>query len=136
MTQWHTRTETKASGGVRYAKNRCTKKKAWIGGNFTATKIAEEGEKGKVHIVAGRGKTAKAKQKIAKYANVTDKKSGKTSKTKISEVLENAADRHFVRRNIITKGAIISVEAEGKEKKAKVTSRPGQSGITEAVLLE
>ncbi len=130
------RTERKASGGIRFAKNRCTKKNAWKGSDFTATKVAEEEDKESSRSVVGRGKTTKIKQKIAKYANVTEKKSGKTSKAKIAEVLENSADRHFVRRNIITKGAVISVEIDGKEKKAKVTSRPGQNGITEAILLE
>ncbi len=136
MTQWHERTERKISGGIRYAKNRCTKKKAWMGRDFTATKLAEENDEGKSTITKGRGHSQKTKQKTAKFANVTDKKSGKTSKAEILEVIENEADRHFVRRNIVTRGAVIAIEVDGKQKKARVMSRPGQSGLPEAILIE
>ena len=61
-----------------------------------------------------------------------DSKTGKSSKVKIKSVVENPADMHFVRRNIITKGAIIETE----KGKAKVTSRPSQDGIVNAVLIE
>ena len=47
-------------------------------------------------------------------------------------VSENTADRHFVRHNIITKGAIV-MTSKGK---AKVTNRPGQEGIINAVLVK
>jgi len=63
-------------------------------------------------------------------ANVFDGK--KYNKSKIKAVIENAANRHFVRRNIITKGAIIDTEVG----KAKVTSRPGQEGSINAVLVK
>ena len=49
-------------------------------------------------------------------------------------VEENKANRLYTRRNIITKGAIINVKINGKEQTAKVTSRPGQSGVVQAVL--
>ena len=65
-----------------------------------------------------------------KEVNVTDKK-GKTKKTEIVDVIENSANPHLVRRNIITKGAVI----ETKLGKAKVTSRPGQEGAVSAVLV-
>lgn len=68
----------------------------------------------------------------ADVANVTDPKTKKMSKTKILTVVENPADPHFVRRNVITKGAIINTELG----KARVTSRPGQHGTVNAVLLE
>ena len=63
-------------------------------------------------------------------ANIISK--GKSQKTKILSVIENTADPHFVRRNIVTKGAIIDTELG----KARVTSRPGQKGVVDAVLLE
>ena len=62
-------------------------------------------------------------------ANITVK--GKTQKTKILTVLENSADPHFVRRNIVTKGAIINTELG----KARVTSKPGRDGIVNAISL-
>ncbi|RLF79472.1 30S ribosomal protein S8e, partial [Thermococci archaeon] len=42
------------------------------------------------------------------------------------------ANRQYVRRNIITKGAIIQTEIG----KAIVTSRPGQDGVVNAVLIK
>jgi small subunit ribosomal protein S8e len=65
-------------------------------------------------------------------ANVTDSQTGQTKSTKILSVIENPADPHFVRRNVLTKGAIIETELG----KARVTSRPGQSGSVNAVLIE
>lgn len=57
---------------------------------------------------------------------------GETRAATIENVLENAANPNYVRRNIITKGAVI----ETSEGPARVTSRPGQSGQVCAVLLD
>ncbi|MFH0890109.1 MAG: 30S ribosomal protein S8e [Candidatus Aenigmatarchaeota archaeon] len=65
-------------------------------------------------------------------ANVTDPATGKTKKVKILTVVENPANPHFVRRNVITKGATINTELG----KAKVTSRPTKSGMVNAVLVK
>jgi len=65
-------------------------------------------------------------------ANVVDPKTGQTKKSKILNVVGNPADPHFVRRNVLTKGAIIETELG----RARVTSRPRQSGSVDAVLLE
>lgn len=64
-------------------------------------------------------------------ANVYDPKTKKYFKVKIKTIVENAANRHFVRRNIMTKGAIIETE----KGKARITSRPGQEGTINAVLI-
>ena len=53
------------------------------------------------------------------------------SKTEIISVVENPANIHYVRRNIMTKGAIIETELG----KAKITSRPGQTGTINAILI-
>ncbi|MFW9983647.1 MAG: 30S ribosomal protein S8e [Candidatus Odinarchaeota archaeon] len=65
----------------------------------------------------------------ASYANLTDKTTGQSEKVKIIQVLENPADVDLDRRGIITKGAIIETE----KGKGIVTSRPGQSGVVDAV---
>ena len=49
----------------------------------------------------------------------------------IENVVSNAANLNYVRRNVITKGAIIDT-SEGR---ARVTSRPGQTGQVSAVLV-
>lgn len=104
------------------------KRKYEMGRESANTKV---GEKKKAEIsIRGNGK--KSKLLSVNSANVTDLKTGESVKTKIITVLENPADPHLARRNIITKGAIIETEAG----KAKVTSRPGQEGSVNAVLEE
>ena len=53
-------------------------------------------------------------------------------RSKVISVVENISDPNFVRRNIITKGAIVETDAGY----ARITSRPGQVGILNAVLVE
>ncbi len=65
-------------------------------------------------------------------AYIVDPKTKKTQKTEILNVVENPANIHYIRRNILNKGAII----ETKLGKAKVTSRPGQSGTINGILLK
>ena len=47
-------------------------------------------------------------------------------------VLDNSANSHFIRRNIVTKGAIVETELG----QVRITSRPGQNGIVNGVLIE
>ena len=56
----------------------------------------------------------------------------KVKKTKILKVLENSTNNDYQRRGIITKGAIL----ETQEGKCRVVSKPGQTGIVNAVLLK
>lgn len=65
-------------------------------------------------------------------ANILNPKTKKCVKAKILSVVENPANRHYVRRNIMTKGTIIETD----KGKAKVTSRPGQESTINAVLIE
>ncbi len=98
-----------------------------MGGKPISTVVGEDDLK-KPRVKGGQTKVKRAK---AAFANVTDPKTKKASKVKIKMVAENQANRHFVRRNIITKGAIIDTE----KGKARVTSRPGQDGLVNAVLV-
>ena len=77
------------------------------------------------------GDNRKTRAKTINVAYVVDSKSNKVTKTEITSVVENHANIHYVRRNIINKGAVI----ETKLGKARVTSRPGQSGAINAVLI-
>lgn len=63
--------------------------------------------------------------------NVTDTKTGTTQKVKMTNVTENKANKNYVRRNYLTKGAVVTTEIG----KAKITSRPGQDGSISAILL-
>lgn len=77
-----------------------------------------------------RGGSLRIKLVKALYANVSDK--GKIVKSKIITVSENQANRHFVRQNVITKGAKIKTELG----EAIVTSRPSQQGVVNAKLMK
>jgi small subunit ribosomal protein S8e len=63
---------------------------------------------------------------------VYDAASGKTVKSKIVRVTSNRANREYERRGVITKGATIETELG----KAKVTSRPSDDGVVNAVLMK
>ena len=66
------------------------------------------------------------------YANVYDPSQKKTVKAEILKVESNPSNRDYDRRGVITKGAIIVT----KLGKAKITSRPGQEGIINAILIK
>ena len=62
---------------------------------------------------------------------------GKPVKCEVTCLEENAANKDYTRRNIITKGAVLSAKTpDGKDVKVKVTSRPGQDGVLNAKLLK
>ncbi len=63
-------------------------------------------------------------------ANISDA-SGKTVKVEIVRVIQNPANVDYDRRGVITKGTMI-VTSLGN---ACVTSRPGQDGIVNAILV-
>lgn len=85
----------------------------------------------KTKNVRTKGDNKKIRALTTNAAYIVDQKTGKTTKTDITSVIENSANIHYIRRNIMNKGAIIDT----KLGKAKITSRPGQSGTINAVLL-
>ena len=119
------RSKLKPTGG-RYRPYR-KKRKTELGRLPSLTKI------GKTKLKTLRVLGGNLKQRIisAEKANVYNPKTKKYSVVAIKSVAESPANKHYVRRNIITKGAIIDTEAG----KAKVTSRPGQDGTVNAVLV-
>ena len=78
-----------------------------------------------------RGNNKKTALKAIDFVNLATGEA-KVKKTKIIKVLENATNNDYKRRGIITKGAIL----ETQEGKCQVVSKPGQSGIVNAVLLK
>ncbi len=125
MALWQGRSTRKITGG-RYRDAR-GKKKAEIGREQQLTTMGEDAKKG-IRTVGGN---KKVRVLAAKTVNLLDPKTKKTIKAEIKTVLLNPANPHYVRRNIINKGAI--VETTGG--KAKITSRPGQDGTINAVLI-
>ncbi|NYT03355.1 MAG: 30S ribosomal protein S8e [Candidatus Methanofastidiosa archaeon] len=124
MSIWQARSKRKSTGGrITQARK---KLKRELGRESTFTVIGEVNKK-KVRCFGG---TEKMKLMKTDYSNLLTKEGYK--KVKITGVTDNPANRHFVRRSIITKGAIITTELG----KARVTSRPGQDGVINAVLIE
>jgi len=125
MAIWQGRSLKKPSGGRIVLARK--KRKRELGREPANTRVAEEREKRK--IIRTYGGNRKVRLVEALYANVFE--NGKGRKVKVLNVIENPANRQYARRNIITKGAIIQTEIG----KAVVTSRPGQDGVVNAVLL-
>lgn len=78
------------------------------------------------------GGNSKLKLFSSNFINVTDLNTNKTSKVKILRFDSNEASKDLTRRHILTKGAIVDTELG----KAKITSRPGQHGVLNGVLIQ
>ncbi|MEW6070384.1 MAG: 30S ribosomal protein S8e [Candidatus Thermoplasmatota archaeon] len=126
MALWHGKSRRKSSGGMLRQSRK--KRKFEIGREKRETGLGLH----KTQVFRVRGDNQKIRVLRAGIANVTNPKTNKTEKSKIIAVLENKANPHYVRRNIITKGAVIQTELG----KALVTSRPGQDGVINCVLVE
>lgn len=127
MSYYQGRDFKKPTGGVRRPWRK--KRKYELGEPPTETKVAEKDVR---KVERTFGGNVKVKLKYVHYANVTDPETHETRKVRILRVIETPANREYARRNIITKGSIIETEIG----KAKVTSRPGQDGVVNAVLLK
>ncbi|MBL7001845.1 MAG: 30S ribosomal protein S8e [Nitrosopumilus sp.] len=77
-----------------------------------------------------RGDNRKTALKSIDFVNLATG-DAKVKKVKILKVLENATNNDYKRRGIITKGAVL----ETQEGKCRIVSRPGQTGIANAILL-
>ncbi|MBI4015199.1 MAG: 30S ribosomal protein S8e [Candidatus Aenigmarchaeota archaeon] len=123
---YHGKANRKPTGGL-YRKL-SKKKKMNIGSDFVPVKIGKE-KRAEKKTYGGGSKFSLHQVEIA---NVLNPETKKAQKAKIITVKENPANPHFVRMNIITMGAVIETEAG----LAKVTSRPTQHGIVNAVLIK
>jgi small subunit ribosomal protein S8e len=124
MALWQGSSSRKATGG-RFRQPR-GKQRREIAREHVDALIGADTQK----IIRTKGANQKVKVLTAAKINVTDPKTGKTAPATIKTVTENAANIHYVRRNIITKGAVVETSAG----KARVTSRPGQAGALSGVL--
>ncbi len=118
----------KPSGGKKRPHQK-VKRKYWMGRYPTNTTLSNTEVR---ELIRVRGGNYKVRLKRALYANVADPETKRVVKTRILRVLETPANPHLARSNIIVKGAIIETELG----KAVVTSRPGQDGVINAVLIE
>jgi len=116
----------KKSGGRRRAYR--GKRAFEMGSDATETLVGEN----KVVRDGARGGRLKTKALACKFANVTDPSTQKSQKVQIAKVVKNPSNIDYQRRGVITKGAIVETPLG----QAKVTSRPGQDGVVNAILLQ
>ena len=103
-----------------------TKKRHQLGNEPTETTVGEP----TFRTVDARGDNRKIRALSTNVAQVAD--GGETVEAEIEDVTENPANVNYVRRNIVTKGAVIETSAG----RARVTSRPGQTGQVNAVVVD
>ena len=117
---------TRSPSGARNVANR-GKRKSELGRDPAETRVDEK----RLRKIRTRGGNEKHRLAFGNQINVIDA-DGKAHTVEILNVIENSANPNYVRRNIITKGAIVETELGH----AKVTSRPGQDGVVNGVIVE
>ncbi len=130
MVLYHKASKTKAKGTGGKKRAARDKIKAHYGGFFSRTKIEKTAGKEERVLKQVKGGGFKVAAHKVLYANVAQ--GSKVSKAKVLTVLESPDNRHYSRENIVTRGAIVDTELG----RVRVTSRPGQSGVVSAVLVE
>ncbi len=78
-----------------------------------------------------RGANTKVRLISTKFVNVSDLSTGETKKTEILRVLKNPSNVDYDRRGVITKGTVLETSLGT----VRVTSRPGQDGVLNAVVV-
>ena len=127
MPQWHGDLhKRKKTGGKKHV---FRGKRAFEMGSDPAQTIV--GER-RVSLRRGRGGKVKIAALSLNTANVTDPATGRSQKTEITGVAKNPANVDYQRRGVITKGAILDTPLG----QAIVTSRPGQHGVVNALLIQ
>lgn len=99
-----------------------------IAGKARAVKLGKEKKK----RVRMRGNRIRTVLLSTDKVNIFDPKTKKSKSVKIKNVLETPANRFLARQNVLVKGAIIDTDSG----KAKISNRPSQEAIVNAILIE
>ena len=130
MAKWHGISRRKPSGGRLKRPSRYRgKRKTEIS---SENQFAFVGEKDARKLYRKTAGSQTVRVLSIKNINVNKPKEGKTVRAQITNVIRNDADTNYVRRNIVTKGAIVETDVG----KVRVTSRPGMHGVVSGILLE
>ena len=120
------RSKRKGTGG-RYKSFR--KKRSFEAGSPPIETLIGPKKTKKVRTMGGH---TKKKLLLAEFVNLTDFTGKTQGKVPIISVIQNPANKEYDRRKIITKGTIIETEMG----LARITSRPGQQGQLNAILIK
>jgi small subunit ribosomal protein S8e len=104
------------------------KKKKYSAAGIPRVVKLKERKKKTLRVNGGNKKTVLLSEN---FANVFDPKTKKSKKVKVVNVLETPSNRFLARQNILIKSAIIETELG----KAKITNRPSQEGMIQAILI-
>lgn len=126
MAQWQGLSTRKPTGGRLHRARK--KRKTEIAREAILAPMGPE----KHEVFRTQGGKKKVRVMSTNKVNLTDPATGKTQVIEFTTVAENPANPHYVRRNIINKGAVVMT----KLGKARITSRPGQDGTANAVLVK
>ena len=129
MAHWHGISRRKPTGGRLKRPNRYRgKRRTEIASEKQFASIGEPVRK------VYRKRSGLQTVRILTYnvVNVNDPKKGVTKKANMVTVVESPADVNYVRRNIVTKGAVVDTDAG----KVRLTSRPGKDGVLNGVLID
>ncbi len=127
MSVWHGDLHKRKRTGGRKRSPR--KKRRFETGSFPTETIVREPE---TKVERRRGGNLKVRLVKTNLVNVSDPSTGETKKVEILRVLRNPANVDYDRRDVITKGTLLETPVGT----ARVTSRPGQSGVLNAVLVQ
>ncbi|WP_128904560.1 30S ribosomal protein S8e [Halorubrum amylolyticum] len=116
-------TRKRTGGRLKHASN---KKRHQLGREPAETTVGET----RVQYIDSRGTEKKVRALSMNVAQVAD--GDEVSEADIENVVDNPSNVNYARRNIVTKGAVIETSAG----RARVTSRPGQTGQVNAVLID
>ncbi len=119
------RPRRKETGG-RYIAYR-KKRQYELGREPSFTKLGKK----RVQVIRTMGAKRKLRMLSTDVANLFDPKTKAFKQVKIKTITDNPANRHFIRRNIMTEGAVVDTQLG----KAKISSRPGQDSAVNAVLI-
>ena len=129
MAQWHGISRRKPSGGrLQRPSSYRGKRRTEISSEKQFTMIGDTSRK----VYRKRSGSMSVRVLFDTTINVADKKTGKVIQATLQSVSENAADPNYVRRNIMTKGAVVETD----KGLVRITSRPGSHGVINGVLIE
>ena len=129
MAQWHGISRRKSSGGrLKRPGSYRGKRRTEISSEKQFTTIGDASRK----VYRKRSGSQSVRVLFDTTINVADKKTGKVTQATLQSVSENAADPNYVRRNIMTKGAVVETD----KGLVRITSRPGSHGVINGVLIE
>jgi len=125
MAQWHGISRRKTTGG-RLVQAR-GKRRTEISSEKQFALVGEPKRK----IYRKTGGNTLVRVLSDNRVSVNDPTKGTTKIASISTVVENPANPNYVRRNILTKGAVIETDLG----RVRITSRPGHDGVINGVLM-